>query len=528
MSHNGHTTPDATHGAHALSWHRLQAHLARDRELSFAQTLPSSGNLLEREREGESRARIADDNDSIYSFDSVSTSCRLLDRLDLDAEDYNDYDATLRRRESAALLMSIGRSWELPSDELAQALSTDLRLIPIRANSSLGLDRMRSLNRNTVGRTPSQNNRAPTQAVASSFVQPKKNRSFDSLHADIASRQNSSSSLSSTGDSAQSHMLASSSRPNNLRSTNKLATYSPIPESASEFASPSQSIPGKSPLVTRVNTAELGSSLNTKASDSPFLAETGSSSESLMSIMNVSSNFDASVESSLKRALAIRAQGNHREASYQLQIIANAPYNYPRAMLLYAKALRIGQGVKLNESQSVKWLCRCILTSHIAEKSPPSSQSFISYISKLASLLPEMLLEMVKMNLGPGNYDPFTLIDYFQAQKQTTKAKLITLNDSDKNYVATAYFLLAQSLIKGQGVKLKDEVTARLFLGKSASLGYGESMALLGELWCSKTKHFKKDYHIASAWLRMGEDLGKLDIGNSWIYKSKYMEQKKK
>ena len=528
MSHNGHTTPDATHGAHALSWHRLQAHLARDRELSFAQTLPSSGNLLEREREGESRARIADDNDSIYSFDSVSTSCRLLDRLDLDAEDYNDYDATLRRRESAALLMSIGRSWELPSDELAQALSTDLRLIPIRANSSLGLDRMRSLNRNTVGRTPSQNNRAPTQAVPSSFVQPKKNRSFDSLHADIASRQNSSSSLSSTGDSAQSHMLASSSRPNNLRSTNKLATYSPIPESASEFASPSQPIPGKSPLVTRVNTAELGSSLNTKASDSPFLAETGSSSESLMSIMNVSCNFDASVESSLKRALAIRAQGNHREASYQLQIIANAPYNYPRAMLLYAKALRIGQGVKLNESQSVKWLCRCILTSHIAEKSPPSSQSFISYISKLASLLPEMLLEMVKMNLGPGNYDPFTLIDYFQTQKQTTKAKLITLNDSDKNYVATAYFLLAQSLIKGQGVKLKDEVTARLFLGKSASLGYGESMALLGELWCSKTKHFKKDYHIASAWLRMGEDLGKLDIGNSWIYKSKYMEQKKK
>ncbi|KAF8004164.1 hypothetical protein HF325_001612 [Metschnikowia pulcherrima] len=511
MSHNGHTTPAATHGAHALSWHRLQAHLARDRELSFAQTLPSSGNLLEREREGESRARIADDNDSIYSFDSVSTSCRLLDRLDLDAEDYNDYDATLRRRESAALLMSIGRSWELPSDELAQALSTDLRLIPIRANSSLGLDRMRSLNRNTVGRTPSQNNRAPTQAVPSSFVQPKKNRSFDSLHADIASRQNSSSSLSSTGDSSQSHMLASSSRPNNLRSTNKLATYSPIPESASEFASPSQPIPGKSPLVTRVNTAELGSSLNTKASDSPFLAETGSSSESLMSIMNVSSNFDASVETSLKRALAIRAQGNHREASYQLQIIANAPCNYPRAMLLASK-----------------WLCRCILTSHIAEKSPPSSQSFISYISKLASLLPEMLLEMVKMNLGSGNYDPFTLIDYFQAQKQTTKAKLITLNDSDKNYVATAYFLLAQSLIKGQGVKLKDEVTARLFLGKSASLGYGESMALLGELWCSKTKHFKKDYHIASAWLRMGEDLGKLDIGNSWIYKSKYMEQKKK
>ena len=74
---------------------------------------------------------------------------------------------------------------------------------------------------------------------------------------------------------------------------------------------------------------------------------------------------------------------------------------------------------------------------------------------------------------------------------------------------------------------VKDEVVGRMFLSKAASLGSSEAMVKLGELWSSKSKHFKKDLHQAAAWLRLGELFDSRIIGNSWIYKEKYMAKGK-
>ncbi|GEQ67712.1 hypothetical protein JCM33374_g1377 [Metschnikowia sp. JCM 33374] len=469
------------------------------------------------------------DNESIYSFDSVSTSGRLLDRLDLDADDYNDYDAASRRRESAVSVGSIGRSWDFGSEELAYASNADLRQIPIRANSSVGLDRMRSVKKHGSVRSLSQNNRIPVQAVPGNLVHEKKTRSVDSLHVDISSRYNSSSSLPLSDPIPPTPSKLHLNR-GNSRSHPRLLINSPITESVMELSSPSRSISPKYSPVTSSRPAEPQSpaSLISQRSVSSSSNESNTSLESAAFILNATSRFDPSIDAATRKALAVRAQGNHREASYQLQTLANGPYNYPKAMYLYAKALKIGQGVKLNEAHSIKWLCRCILTSHIAEKSPPESRPFMNYVSQLANLPPDTLLEMLKINNEKDELDPFSLMEKFQSLGQSAVNKIGQLNSSDKNVVGTAYYLLADSLLKGQGVPMKDETTGRLLLAKSASLAYADAMAKLGELWCSKTKHFKKDYHIASAWLRLGEFFGKKDIGNSWIYKSKYMEPKKK
>ncbi|OBA21608.1 hypothetical protein METBIDRAFT_40976 [Metschnikowia bicuspidata var. bicuspidata NRRL YB-4993] len=527
MAPNGHSD-DAARGEHVFSpLHRLQAHLSRDRRSSSAQTQPHPvESPLDRDLSVR-RGSEGFDNESVYSFDSVSTSGRLLDRLDLDLDDYAESEGSLRRRESAALMHSAGRFCDLPSDELNPGLSVDLRQIPIRANSALGLDRVRSLKRQPPARTLSQNNRLPVQSGPGNLVQPRKNSSYDSLLVDIASRQNSVSSLTDIAPPNVQNML---SKLGTLRSQQKLPTYSPILESTSEFSSPGRAASAAFPPITHSRSTESQPlvSLSGERKISLSSVDSNSSRESSDPIFNATYKFDPSIDASTRNALVISAQGNHREASYQLHTLANSPYNYPKAMYLYAKALKIGQGVKINEAHCIKWLCRCILTSYIAETSDPSSSTFTSYVSKLANLLPETLLDIVKINLAGENHDPFELMKSFQNLSPAAINKIRQLNSSDKNVVGGAYFLLGESLLKGQGVAQKDETTGRFLLAKSASLAYADAMANLGELWCVKTKQYKKDYHMSSAWFRLGVFFGKEDIGNSWIYKSKYLEQKKK
>lgn len=533
MSHNR-NSKEIKNSEHVFSpLHRLQADLSREKEFPFAYNRAEQPGILLDQEIGFPKGSRGDENDSIYSFDSVSTSGRLLDRLDLDADDYNDYEEYLRRRGSAALIQSMRRNWEFPSDSLAHGLAhglyADLKQIPIRANSTAGLDRMRSGKPQAPTRTLSQSNRIPVQSGPGNLTQQKKNQSYDSLHADLGSRQNSTTSLSSSMATTPPNTQPPFPKPEAIRSHQKFPTHSPILESTSEFPSPIRPGSAKfSPVLTRSADSQSLVPFSARRSISSSSIESPTPVEGTAFVLNVTSKFDPTIDAATRKALAIRAQGNHREASYQLQTLANAPYNYPKAMYLYAKALKIGQGVKLNEAHSNKWLCRCILTSYIAENSSPDSQAFTSYMSKLANLLPEILLEMVKINLAGQKYDPFVLMETFQALSQAALNKITQMNSSDKNIVGGAYALLAEALLKGQGMARKDEVTGRLFLEKSASLAYADSMTTLGELWCSKTKQFKKDYHIASAWLRLGELFGKKDIGNSWIYKSKYLEQKKK
>lgn len=246
-------------------------------------------------------------------------------------------------------------------------------------------------------------------------------------------------------------------------------------------------------------------------------------------------NSELSVESRTKMAIQLRSMGNHREASYQLQIAANRPNNYPKAMYLYALALRFGQGVKKNDRHCLKWLVKSILISIMydtlrSSDAPNISITLNNYVTKLNDLQPEEMISMIyKSLLKEKDYDdPIKIYNHFNQMGESNLSKLINNLNKQNNVMYCAYHELGNSIINGWGLKKSDEVIGITLLSKAGSLGNVNSMIQLGEMWCNKSKYHKKDHYLAAAWLRLSELFGAKSIGNSWIYKEKYMEVKKK
>lgn len=469
------------------------------------------------------------DTESLYSFDSVSTNGRLLDRLDLESEEYLDDEEYPRRRELFASIQSTGRLLDRLGlddnlDELGGAQPYKFR--PVLASSSLNLERMKSLSSTPV-RTLSQSSRMPLKSAPYKVVLQKGNFSVDSLQGDIATLSHGSSvsvvslfeSGSSAGSTPHTPMRLNDNRSRLFPSENSISEVGP--ESPYEQNNSNLSLP------TLYGNLQVSPDSPHKRNISASSNASNASLDSGLPIFNPSSRFDPSLEVSTKKAIQLRLSGNHREASYQLQISASPPYNYPRAMYLYAKALQLGQGVKLNESHAVKWLCRCTLVSAILENALVDERSLTNYVSKLNELSASEMTGLVKQNLTNEDLDPFKIHDEFQSYPASVLSKIASNNSKDANTVGGAYYQLGTCLIQGSGVP-KDETTGRLFLAKSGSLGFGDAMVTLGELWSTKSKNFKKDLNTAAVWLRIGELFGKKDLGNSWIYKEKYTERGKK
>lgn len=503
-----------------LPLHRLEQEIAKDLRSDKLNKRPS-------------------DTASIYSFDSVSTSGRLLDRLDLDSEDYDE--DFLRRRESYALIQSTGRLLDRLGldDDGEEALlplllqlgglpnvgGGDPRFKPVRASSAISLNRMKSAAHRPPMRTlssqsTSSSSRVPVQNVGSApFRQPfeRPGASVDSFHADV----NSPNSLFTRLNVAQrSQSLASADSAGSLKMPGSFESESERKsldtDGSLDTISPSQlpKIPVHAPLKP-----DYGKRLASGSSQT-------STSSVEVPIFNPNSKFNPAYESMVKQALLLRNH-NDREALYQLQIIGNAPNNYPKAMYLYAMALRFGLGVKKNETSYIKWLCRCVLVSQIVETNPVDPPSLNNYVKRLHELQPQDLVRMVCKQTSAA-VDPFDLYDEFLGMSSSVISKIITLNNKDNNTLAAAYHLLGEAVLVGSGLPAKDTISAIQLLSKAASLGFSHSMVKLGEIWGTKSKHYKKDFHKSAAWLRLAELFGKKDIGNSWIYKSKYMARPKK
>lgn len=568
--------------------HRLQTAIVKD--------LPFRGHDSHlTKRRGE---QPAFDAESVYLFDSVSTNGRLLDRLDLESEDYVDDDDFLRRRESFASIQSSGRlldrlGLEESGDEI---VAYPARQRPITANSSSSLERMKS-GVAFPQRTLSHSGRIPLKSAPYKVVLQRGGYSVDSLQGDISTSHSLSGSV--TGSVTLSESMLHT--PMGLeRETVADPTSGSVYGSVGILASPggtgspstigsqrgkslaienssSQSVVSAAP-VQRQNSSKgsvfplgpvgtlgsigslvsVGGSLSRMASinlpkntskggqNSPRLASRNSSrpkevtslkgetsrvaSGSLAGSISTqffdpSCRFDSSLAAATRHALALRAEGNHREASYQLQITALPPNNYPRAMYLYAQALSRGQGVKTNMAQVVRWLCRCVLVAYILEATAIDTASLTNYVTKLNELVPADLVGLVQQNIADSAdaLDPQVLHDRF-AEIPGAVAKMIANNSKDTNVVGGAYFQLAKLVLQGAGVA-KDEDTARQLMAMAAAQGCGDAMVALGELWNTKSKHFKRDARVAAAWLRLGEMFGMKDIGNLWIYKEKYMKR---
>ncbi|CAD1808522.1 Sel1 repeat family protein [Candida parapsilosis] len=235
----------------------------------------------------------------------------------------------------------------------------------------------------------------------------------------------------------------------------------------------------------------------------------------------------------------LRAQGKHREASYQLQIAANEPFNNTKAMYLYALALKHGQGVKQNYNTSLKWLCKCILLTQESENSSQHKMGHLSFnsgliASKLNNISQKDLLQLVLVSLkksqdssGMDNGENAEMLyTQFKSYNKSEINKIIARNKSRSDIVALSYYELGMYLLNGIGGSSNpktDEANGIICLSKSAAMCSIEAMEQLGELWTTKTKFRKKDLNKAAAWLRSAEVFGAKSIGNSWIYKEKYM-----
>lgn len=183
----------------------------------------------------------------------------------------------------------------------------------------------------------------------------------------------------------------------------------------------------------------------------------------------------------VKKAIQLRKEGKPREASYELSIAAH--HGSKSAMLLYGLSLRYGYGLRVDPKQSFLWISR--------------------------SAGCDLILN------ANSNYsvDPFSLSD-------ATIPKPMPEPDGK------AFFELGIAFLNGIGTE-KDENRALQFFEKSASLGNVDAMTQAGMLWSKKGHHGrKKDLYRSAAWLRFADKRGADNVGNSWIYKDKYIKRK--
>lgn len=427
------------------------------------------------------------DRDSIYSFDSVSTNGRLLDRLGLELEEFDERFDRLSISDFKVLRnLSIQRN---PHGSIGgTGSSASLNRLPLyRSKSIFNLHPSVNLNRQNSGKDMP----FTVKNVPSNVVQPNRNKSIDSFKASL---------LSDTGSISS------------KRSINR--KFQPIEVDNNEydefnFNSSSDSIE---------NSVHRNRSVSASVISSP--QRIMSTKRSVSDYTNTSSNLlaDLGPEERTKLSFQLRSTGKHREASYQLQIAASPPFNYPKAMYLYAMSLKLGNGVKQSDKSCLKWLCKCILSSIDLQD---------SLMDKISLLSTNDLLVMVTNQIknDTSEIDPIKLNDYYSKLSPNQISKLVKSVKSQSDHLPLAYQELGNFFLNGWSVD-KDEFFAIKCLLVSASMGNFNSMIQLGEIWSTKTKNHKKDNYKASAWLRLSEIFGVKTIGNSWIYKEKYLERK--
>lgn len=549
------------------------------------------------------------DRESIYSFDSVSTNGRLLDRLGLDNDDFyedDDINFGLSQRDSVISVQSTGRLLDrLGIDDDDPALSgvngsidepkscsatvNQDRRRPIFANSGPNAERLplnmkNSVNqRQLVGQNSYRNlsekndNRPKLKTSPVKIVLPNQNSSVDSFHADLNSIN---SSPSSNNNSDYQAFHSSKPFPNDIP---LFTRNSPMANNASQYIGSSAKYqsslePGFFPKSKSVSykqnpvqkafsyldkadvTDDADDESNFSSSDSVdkiFISKPrNDTTRSIPKTPSSSINRSISTTSAMGRsqintpppnrvvsdsstpptpslagelspnsrtqsAIKLRQMGKDREASYQLRIAASMPYNFPKAMYLYGMALKFGQGVKQNNRHSLKWFCRCILTG--TQITNPQ------IASRLSDLEPEDMISLINNELKNDKpIDPNELYGYYSKLQSSQLTKIINASKSQLDIVSASYHEVGNALFNGLGLSTKNEVMGIAYLCKAGSMGFINSMIQLGDIWCSKSKSHKKDYYKAAAWLRLSEIFGVTSIGNSWIYKEKYMPSQNK
>jgi len=126
--------------------------------------------------------------------------------------------------------------------------------------------------------------------------------------------------------------------------------------------------------------------------------------------------------------------------------------------------------------------------------------------------------------------DPAKAVEYLQAaaknsaavEKEALKAGM-TKGGSAKGELVLAIYELGNSFRHGWGVE-KDPAAAREYYETAANLGDADAQNEVA--WCYVEGFgIKKNKKKAAKFYRMAEKQGNKTLGNSWIYKDKYMDE---
>ncbi|CAG7915746.1 unnamed protein product [Penicillium olsonii] len=176
------------------------------------------------------------------------------------------------------------------------------------------------------------------------------------------------------------------------------------------------------------------------------------------------------------KGIECHERGSLSESTYHLRVAAKQ--DHPTGMLLYALACRHGWGMRSNEKEGVRWLRKAV---------------------------DSVGLEMLANPDAPG----------------ASKAK--ELQKAYRAQFALSIYELGVSYLNGWGIEQDKSLALRCF-EIAGQWGDVDAMAEAGFCYAEGVG-CKKDMKKAARFYRQAESKGMSMVGNSWIYKDKYMAE---
>ncbi|KAH0544159.1 hypothetical protein FGG08_001604 [Glutinoglossum americanum] len=260
---------------------------------------------------------------------------------------------------------------------------------------------------------------------------------------------------------------------------------------------PSPTRPGTTPAPTKAmnelrpassNRLSPSRSLPTSRNASPSRnSGTHISSPSVASSSTVkphtigTSSLDMSPDDHVTKGIECHENGAFKESTYHLRLAAKA--NHPTGMLMYALACRHGWGMRPNQKEGVEWLRKAVDCSSLEVADD----------------------EDLEKEGKPTDY----------MERKTRKAQL-----------ALSTYELGVSHMNGWGIEQDKALALRCF-EIAGAWGDGDALAEAGFCYAQGIG-CKKDLKKAAKFYRQAESKGMSMVGNSWIYKSKYLDEDEK
>ncbi|EHA26463.1 hypothetical protein ASPNIDRAFT_170260, partial [Aspergillus niger ATCC 1015] len=255
------------------------------------------------------------------------------------------------------------------------------------------------------------------------------------------------------------------------------------PASARHLLTPEPPLPQQTPPSPEVAPAE-DTPTEQREAEAPKVdhtdATSSAGSESTVRPQTARTNTTTSAvitaDEHVTKGIECHEKGSLNESTYHLRIAAKQ--NHPTGMLLYALACRHGWGMRPNQREGVQWLRKAV------------------------------------DSVG---------IELMDDSNPTIPARAKELQKAYRAQFALSIYELGVSHLNGWGIEQDKSLALRCF-EIAGQWGDGDALAEAGFCYAEGIG-CKKDLKKAAKFYRQAEAKGISMVGNSWIYKDKYMDE---